>query len=82
MAKTYAQLLATLNDIDAHVEHVAINNPPDSDLNIVAHAIRNLDGVVRELIEQTRPQSSAAHSPSSFARMISRLLSNRRLISR
>lgn len=45
-------ILTALADIDAHVEHVAIGTQPESNMNIVAWAIHNLVGVVRDLAER------------------------------
>ncbi len=45
------ELSNDLTDISAHVEHVAINNPAGSDLNILAHAIHNLSKVIERLAD-------------------------------
>lgn len=38
-----------LADIDNHVERIAVQQPLGSDLNILAHAIHNLIGCIRDM---------------------------------
>jgi hypothetical protein len=46
------EIEARLNDINAHVEAVAVNNQPLTDLNTLAHAVHNLISVIRDIAKQ------------------------------
>ena len=54
MSRDLQAILRDLADIDAHVEHVALETPDEGNMNILAHAIHNLVDILRELAERTR----------------------------
>jgi hypothetical protein len=57
MPRDIREVLATLKDIDNHVEPIAIRSPDDSDLHTIAYALHNLVICVRDVAEHVAGSS-------------------------
>jgi hypothetical protein len=54
MSRDLQAIFRDLAEIDAHLDHVAKDSEPESNVNILANAIHNFVDIVRELAERTR----------------------------
>jgi hypothetical protein len=51
MPREISEVLAILQDIDEHVEPIAVQSPPESELRTLAFAVHNLVICVEEIAE-------------------------------